>query len=187
MAGPTAKTFHWQIEHWATPTEFRRHLANHAPAVCGWVDRVVLHHTVRPLATEWRGRRSMEALARYYRDTMKWPSGPHLFIVHGAPNWLNNGIWQGTPMHLPGTHAGACNARSIGIEICGNFDDHAWPPLLENLVVDTVASFLAWRCLPAERVAGHRDCNSPKSCPGRAINLTTVRELVRRRIPEVLR
>lgn len=178
-------TFRSDIRQWRDGVEFRRHLAAHPPSLCGWVQRVVIHHTVKPLAVDWRGRRSMAALARYYAG-LGWDSGPHLFIVHGAPDHLHNGIWQLTALNERGTHAGECNASSIGVEVVGNFDAHAWPPLLENLVVDTVASFLAWRCLPAERVAGHRDCKSPKTCPGRAVNLTTVRELVRRRIPEVI-
>lgn len=176
--------FRADIRHWHDPLAFRWHLAAHSPAVCGWVQRVIVHHTVRPTATQWRGRRSMEALVRYY-TSLGWDSGPHLFICHGAPDPLQNGIWQLTSMAERGIHAGICNYGSIGVEVVGFYDAAPWPPLLEALVVDTLASFLNWRSLPTARIAGHRDCKSPKSCPGAAINLPTVRALVARRRTEV--
>jgi hypothetical protein len=179
-------TFRADIRQWRDGVEFRRHLAAYSPSVCGWVQNVILHHTVKPLAPQWRGRRSMAALVRYY-TSLGWDSGPHLFLVHGAPDYRDNGIWQLTALNERGIHAGTCNAHSIGVEVVGDFDRYGYPPLVERLVVDTVASFLVWRGLQPSAIAGHRDCGSPKTCPGRAVSLPVVRSLVAQRMPEVWR
>lgn len=180
-------TFRSDIRQWRDVAEFRRHLRAHDPRVCGWVVGVTLHHTVRPTAPMWRGRRTMAALARYYAG-LGWDAGPHLFLVHGAPNPADNGIWQLTALNERGVHAGPhCNATRIGVEVVGMFDRHTWPPLLEALVVDTLAAFCGWRGLRADSIIGHRDCGSPKSCPGAAVSLPVVRSQVAQRIPEVWR
>ena len=36
---------------------------------------------------------------------------------------------------------------------------------------DTLAALFGWRGLAVDALNGHRDCNSPKTCPGRAIQL----------------
>lgn len=168
--------FACQIEHWPTVVAFAAHLARHNPLLTNyWTQKIVLHHTVKPTPAQWRGYHSMANLARYYRDTMRWPSGPHLFVCHGAPNPADNGIWQLTPLNAQGTHAGVCNRDGIGIEVVGRYDDAPWPPVTRQLVLATVRALLTWRGLPVSAVVGHRDCGSRKSCPGRAIDLDAVR------------
>jgi hypothetical protein len=41
---------------------------------------------------------------------------------------------------------------------------------------------MTWGQFGAERVHGHRECNSPKTCPGAAINMVAVRSELRLRV-----
>lgn len=167
-------TFRADIRHWPTVAAFRAHLAQYDPAVCGWVKRVVLHHTVLPQPSGWRGLQSMRNLCRYYQG-LGWDSGPHLFLCVGAPDPDDDGIFQLTPLSERAIHANACNADGIGIEVVGNYNLQPWPPALDALVLGTAGAFIHWRHLPRTAVVGHRDCGSRKTCPGRAINLDMVR------------
>lgn len=172
-------SFAADIRHWPTLAEFEAHLAAHDPAIATWCDQVVYHHTYRPLRHQWHGRRTMDGLITYYRDTQGWPSGPHLFI---APD----GIWQLTPLNLPGTHAMAGNSRSWGIEVVGDYDIEEWPKPIAELALGAGAALLRWRGLPATRetVSPHSAYNPKKTCPGKEIDLDWVRrELARRLTP----
>lgn len=164
------------IRHWPNAAALAAHLAQYDPAICAWVAGLTIHHTIIPTAAQWRGHATMEGLKTFYSDK-GWDAGPHLFI---APD----GIWQLTPLNEPGIHAGRCNADHWGIEVCGNYDAAPWPPALAELVYGTLAALFRWRGLSADALNGHRDCNSPKTCPGRAIQLPAVRaELAKRLTP----
>jgi hypothetical protein len=170
--------FRMDVRQWRTVAAFRAHLAQYpAAATAPWAKGVVMHHTVRPLAADWRGATSMLALARFYKDTNKWSSGPHLFVASGTPDPRDAGIWQLSPLNAPGIHAGVCNASAWGIEVVGNYDADGWPPDVAALAQGAAAALLSWRGLvvTGATLKGHRDCNSPKTCPGTAINLEAVR------------
>jgi hypothetical protein len=110
----------------------------------------------------------------------QWSAGPHLFIVANAPNPVHDGIWQLTPLNVPGIHATVCNPNTWGIEVVGDFDQSPWDAQTRELVVGAVAELLKWRSIAVNptTVKGHRDCNSPKTCPGTAINLNDVRQWI---------
>jgi N-acetyl-anhydromuramyl-L-alanine amidase AmpD len=115
----------------------------------------------------------MQSLRRHY-ISIGWESAPHLFIARGSLNPNHDGIFQLTPLNLPGTHAGVCNRTTIGIEVVGNYDNEPWPESVEETVTAAIAHFLQWRNLPCTVIRGHRDCNSPKTCPGKAISIPDV-------------
>lgn len=117
----------------------------------------------------------MANLATYYRDRMKWPGGPHLFVCGDSPNPMDWGVWQGTPLNYQSIHSNNCNRDGIAIEVVGNYDQRPWSPATRQLVLGAVRALLAWRRLPAAAVVGHRDCGSKKTCPGKAIDLGAVR------------
>jgi hypothetical protein len=165
------------IRQWSTTDAFKSHLAQHSASVCSWVNFIVLHHTYKPVARDWRGLHSMHALKRYYMS-LGWSAGPHLFICHGAPNPAHDGIFQLTPLNMVGVHAGTCNPRSIGIEVVGNFDVDVWSDQLTTLVCTTIAHLMDWRGLPSLAITGHRNCNSPKTCPGQNVIIPDVRSTV---------
>ena len=166
------------IRHWPNAAALAAHLAQYDPAICAWVAGLTIHHTIIPTAAQWRGYSTMQGLKTFYSDK-GWDAGPHLFI---APD----GIWQLTPLNLPGIHAGRCNADHWGIEVCGNYDAAPWPQSLAELAYGAGAALLRWRGLNVTEstVTGHRECLNNKSCPGRAIQLPAVRaELARRLTP----
>ena len=166
-------SFAAEVRHWATPEDLAAYLAGRMPPP--WAVGATLHHTVLPLPSQWTGLGSMRNLVSYYRDTKKWPAGPNLFICVGAKHPEDDGIWQLTPLDTVGVHAGECNSERWGIEVVGRYDATPWPPALRDVVLGTVTALLHWRGLDARSVNGHRDCHSPKTCPGSAINLDSVR------------
>lgn len=148
----------------------------YSPAIAGWAKGVVLHHTWRPLPSQWQGQKSMEGLARFYAQK-GWDAGPHLFIVYGSPNGSDDGIWQLTALNEKGVHAGECNATKWGIEVVGDYDKRPWDVVTEYYVLGVVSALMKWKNLPITpySILGHRDCNSPKSCPGNTIDMAAVR------------
>jgi hypothetical protein len=125
----------------------------------------------------------MAAMARYYRDRLGWPSGPHLFLVAGAPNPAHDGIWAGTPLADIGVHATSANRYAIGIEIVGNYDREPWPSAVADLTYGTLTALARWGKMAPSRIIGHREVpGTIKSCPGRMIDMRVVRAEVGRRL-----
>lgn len=173
-------SFAIDIRQWKTVAEFKAHLAAHDPAICNWVQGLVVHHTWRPTQSQWRGRASVEGLKTFYENqNPPWDSGPHLFIATGSPNPADDGIWQMTPLNMQGTHARQCNPTTWGMEVVGDYMEQPWSTATRNLAVGAVSSLFQWRGLTVteQSLKGHRDCNKT-SCPGDAINLDDVRRWV---------
>lgn len=173
--------FDYDLRHWKTVEEFAAHLARHDPAVAPWAKGTTIHHTYVPRIDQWRGATSMEGTKNYYIGK-GWTSGPHLFIAYGSPNPADDGIWQMTPLNMRGTHAGICNSDFWGIEVVGDYDRAPWSAGLRALVVGATAALMQWRGLPVSTLSlcGHRDCKSPKTCPGSKIDMNDVRTWVTR-------
>jgi len=168
------KPFAWNVRYFPDVRLFSAYLDSIPRPT--WCSGLTLHHTLIPTASQWRGRTSMDALGRYYRDeapnpdgTKGWPSGPQLFV---GPD----GIWQGTPVNQRGTHAGVCNANRIGIEVVGDYDRREWPPSIAAWR-DRGAAALDWpgragdqrtpRLREYQDVPRQRDrsgCGSPRGC-----------------------
>lgn len=172
-------SFAADIRQWKTIEEFKAHLAAHDPAIAEWATGIIVHHTYRPLQSQWQGRQTMEGLKNYY-ISLGWDAGPHLFIAKNSPNPADDGIWQLTPLNMVGIHAGVCNSHNWGIEVVGDYDAKPWDDVTRSLVVNTCAALNEWRSIVvnANTLKGHRDCNSPKTCPGKAIDMDQVRRWV---------
>lgn len=140
-------------------------------------NKVVLHHTVSPTIQSWKGLKSMIGMQTYYRG-MGWVSAPHIYV---APD----GIWLATPMYDVGTHANECNATykngkligySIGVEMVGNYDEEKPSGVIWQLTKDVLGRLVDGLDLSiTEDILFHRDCNSSKTCPGRAVTKEWVR------------
>lgn len=173
-------TFAADIKRWSTVAEFAAYLQGYDPAIAAWAQGVTLHHTAIPTLAQWRGLASLKGAMGYYIG-LEWDAGPHLFLAKGSPNPAHDGIYQLTPLNMPGIHAGKCNSSMWGIEIVGRYDAAPWPAPLAEMVYGVTCALLNWRGLPAN-VKGHRECLPNKSCPGKAINMNTVRAEVARRL-----
>lgn len=142
--------------------------------------RLVLHHTWNPTVSSWRGKRSMQAMQRYYAGK-HWRSAPHIYVGPEA----DKNIWLFTPMRDVGVHAGTgnCNPQyiqtwrftdlqwySIGIELVGDYDKvKPSGPVLAGM--RAVLGGLSQRLgiAPIQLIAFHRDYTTEKSCPGWAV------------------
>lgn len=169
--------FRSDIRQWKSVADFRAHLGAHHPSVAWWALGVTLHHTWKPRRQDWRGFKSMESLRNFY-TAKGWDSGPHLFIAYGSPDPADDGIWQLTALNERGIHAGhPANLRHWGIEVVGDYDKEPWSIPLHDLVEGTTLALLDWRgiAVGSDSLKGHREWGSPKSCPGRAINMDIIR------------
>lgn len=173
--------FAWKTVHYQNLDAYLQALLPfHKPA---WISGITLHHTLIPTRAQWRGQHSMDNL-RFYYERLGWSSGPHLFLAKLTPGPFTDGIWAGTPLADPGTHAGKCNSSHIGIEIVGNYDNEPWPAEVADLVYSVTIALMRWGHIAPDHVHGHRECLRNKSCPGRAIKMDHVRaELTRRLAP----
>lgn len=167
--------FNADIKQFKTVAEFESHIK--MLALPDWTKGVVIHHTWKPVPTDWRGEKTMNALKKYY-EGLTWNAGPHLFICIGSPNPADDGIWQLTPLNAKGIHAGECNNTTWGVEIVGNYDLAPWSKELKKLVYETLAVLLQKinvKSVVKAVLRGHRECNSPKTCPGSKIDMDVVR------------
>lgn len=163
------------IRQWKSVQDFANHLKAHNSDIASWADGVVIHHTYRPLQSQWNGRATVEGLKNFYIGK-GWSAGPHLFVVANSPNPENDGIWQLTPLNLQGVHARQCNPYTWGIEVVGDYQSKPWDEKTKNLVVGAAGELCKWRGISvnSNTLKGHRDCNST-NCPGQAINMDDVR------------
>lgn len=147
----------------------RRELA-HKP------ERIVLHHSWRPTARDWRGGDTVRAIQQYHMhdSSTGWDDiGYHYLIGPDGSTWAGRG-----PLTI-GAHCGGRlpdgvrrvfgNKGSIGICLIGDFDR-------EEPTLDAIASLVAlinWlqreHGLRRDAIYGHCEAwsRAPKSCPGR--------------------
>lgn len=179
-------TFACDIRQWKTVEEFSAHLQAHNPNIAPWATGAIVHHTYRPLQSQWRGRATMDGLKNFYIGK-GWDAGPHLFIAANSPNPADDGIWQLTPLNMVGIHAGVCNSHYWGMEVVGDYDNEVWSEQTKHFAVAAIGELFKWRALSvtASSVKGHRDCNSPKTCPGNAIDLNNVRQWINSYIADI--
>lgn len=138
----------------------------------GWADSVCVHHTAAPsLAQRPHGFTIQHIInIQHFYEGLGWSSGPHLFIDEDQIFGMSS-LWR------RGVHAKSFNARSIGVEMLGNYD-HESPSSGRGLDViettaQTVAALLTRMELQADNdtVLFHRDDpKTSKSCPGELIN-----------------
>jgi hypothetical protein len=126
----------------------------------------------------------LDSIMRYYRDTLGWETGPHVFVDDLF-------VWLMTPMYYVGIHANEGNSYkrggalrySIGMEVVGAYDRVGWPPAIYNNVGYATACIkavlntdLVYTSAGQDRpdlhdpqLSGHRDYTTEKSCPGTMI------------------
>lgn len=173
-------TFDYVYKNWAGPTDFEVELL-HMPNI-PWAKGVTIHHSYIPSLEQWykhTPRQNLDGTAHYYQYEVDngagWSAGPHLFI---APD----GIYQMTPLAHAGIHATICNAHFWGIEVIGDYNEHYWSPQTEYNVLGVTAALLrkaGVTNISLDTLRGHRECNSPKTCPGTAVSMGEVRKRVR--------
>ncbi len=150
-----------------TPSEFERYVGR--LVFSRWRPQfVVVHNTGAPtLAQRPHGltEQHIQNLVSYYRDTMKWSAGPHVFVDQ-------NGMWVFTPLTTPGVHSPSWNAVTWGVETLGDYEtEHYADPIRANLVA-CLASLHAAAGLDSHTLRFHREdpLTTHRDCPGRGID-----------------
>lgn len=154
--------------HLKTIEDFNQYLSTKIPPK--WLTAIVVHHTLVPDVHEWRGKRSFDAILRYYK-MMGWTSYPHIFVATDG-NWVMNDVTR------KGTASNAANDFSIAVEVLGNYDRHHWQEPIKTSAVKTIAALLKWANLDIDDILTHRLYNPSKTCPGKAISLASIKALV---------
>jgi hypothetical protein len=128
---------------------------------------VVLHNTGAPTFAQWHdvpGAARMNNLQSYYRDTMKWSAGPHLFIA-------DDYIWAFTPLATQGVHSPSWNHVAWGVEMVGDYSTEVMPPALRANVISALATLHgALGIDPSTLKLHHEDpLTTHKDCPGTSV------------------
>jgi len=125
------------------------------------IDKIILHHTLDTVSQWKKGEVSCKYYKKMY-EAKGWKSGPHLFV---APE----GIWLFTDIQKQGRHANSGNKGSIGIEMVGRYDNKVPSGAIWKNAKAALKILLEKFSLKPKDIHFHREFNSQKSCPGKAI------------------
>ena len=143
--------------------------------VNGYKTEIVLHHSL----TKDSGTVSWDAIERYHRETNGWADIGYHFGVEEI-----NGVYYallGRPEHkrAAAVKEGMANEKGIHICLVGNFDLAPPPEAMIDLLVRRVLIPVTnrWQIKP-DKIFGHHDYASYKSCPGTQFPLDEIRRRV---------
>ncbi|MGD9497891.1 MAG: peptidoglycan recognition family protein, partial [Armatimonadota bacterium] len=142
-------------------------------AVSRRIDEVVIHHTWRPTAAQYRGIETVRAVRRYHVDVRGWSdNGYHVMI---GPD---GAIFLCRPLERAGAHVAGRNAHTVGVAYIANFDSDE-PASCRGLRAgyEVVAALLDRFGLPTRAIRFHREF-APKTCPGLKLGLAAFRQAV---------
>lgn len=132
---------------------------------------VVLHNTAAPTLAQWHsvpGQTRMTNLESYYRDSMQWSAGPHLFVADDL-------IWVFTPLTVSGVHSPSWNLISWGVEMVGDFSTEVFKSPQKDNVIRALAALHSAMGLDPNTLRLHRE--DPKTthlCPGSGVSKSDV-------------
>ena len=147
-----------------TMEEFAAHLKS--AAVTRRITEVWLHHTWRPLATEYRGLATWQGIDKYHREERGWAGG----IGYHVGTAKDKSVWLLRPLARSGAHVLNKNANSVGVVMVGDYDNED-PAQVVPTAARIVALLLERFGLGVDAVKFHREA-ATKTCPG-----TRVRKL----------
>jgi N-acetylmuramoyl-L-alanine amidase len=128
---------------------------------------VVLHNTFDPTLAHWHdapGEARMRNLQSYYRDTMGWSAGPHLFVADDL-------IWVFTPLTTSGIHSPSWNPISWGVEMVGDYSTEPFGPAVRDNAVSALAALHQLVGLDPNTLHFHKEDlkTTHKDCPGKNV------------------
>lgn len=138
------------------------------------IDEVVIHHTWRPTATDYRGIETVRSVRRYHMDVRGWSdNGYHVMVGPDGKVFLCR------PLQRAGAHVRGRNAHTIGVAMIADFDREE-PECYGGLRTchEVVAALLERFDLPISAIRFHREF-APKTCPGRKLALHAFRQAVK--------
>ena len=134
-------------------------------------EHLFIHHSL----TQDGKTVSMNAIRKYHTVELGWRDIGYHFIIELVNEEYE--IFVGRAMNDSGAHCrqDGMNHKSLGICCVGNFDKDSPPEELWDLCVRLTKSLMAVFNIPSNRVYGHREYASYKSCPGKKWNMDLFR------------
>lgn len=148
------------------------------------------HHTYRPHAGQWRGRATVDGMARYHRSLGWSDIGQHWTVGPDGSIWTGRDL-NAIPCSQTGFNTGALMYEMVG-NFCAPREPGSEPPY-DTLggaqlaaAVALSAAVVAIFHLPLSGVRFHRQLHlpgrpRPKSCPGDSIDYAWFAALVEER------
>lgn len=141
------------------------------------IDTIVVHQT----DSEDRGSFSPYYAANYHVNTNDWAGiGYHYFVTD------DGSVYQTNQDDIISYHASGYNTNSLSIAITGNHkctpDDDNFDLIAKekyNALVFVLAKISNKYNIPTEKIIGHSETGSPKSCPN--LNLEQLRADVKKK------
>jgi len=132
---------------------------------------IILHHSF----TEDSKTVSWGAIKRYHVKELRWTDIGYHFGIE-----LINDDYQILMGRMPGKYGAHCkefgmNSTSIGICFVGNFDIQRPNSILWEKGLELVRWLTEIYKIPRERVQGHRDYATYKTCPGLLFDMNNFR------------
>jgi hypothetical protein len=161
-----------------TPAAFEAYVAG--VVFSAWRPQfVVLHNTALPKLSQWHsvpGEQRMQNLENYYKNTMNWPAGPHLFVADDL-------IWVFTPLNVSGVHSPSWNSISWGVEMVGDYETEAFGPPVRDNAISALATLHAVLGLDPNSLRLHKeDPRTNHICPGKLVNKSDIIHAVQERL-----
>lgn len=126
---------------------------------------VVVHNTLVPTLAQWHSSLDdIEAQQRWFRNTLKWSAGPHLYVDP-------EGIWVFTPLTKTGVHSPSWNGVALGMEIVGDFDREVFKVMQRYNVIRALAAIhlkLGW-LVPSIKLHKEDPATTHTGCPGKNV------------------
>ncbi len=137
------------------------------------------HHSFRPSARQFRGRRTLVAIRRYHMR--RPPNGCGWIDVgyNGALFGPDGSIWTGRPLSRGGAHTIGHNMDGIGscLLINGNKEQpRDFPEMMESYY-GVLTAYCQTYGMGEHDIHPHSDF-STKTCPGRLVSIPAIREVV---------
>ncbi len=155
-------------EREVTMEQFRAHVD--AREVRRRIDEVVVHHTWKPAAADYRGISTVRGVRRYHTGVRGWSdNGYHVMV---GPD---GAIFLCRPIERSGAHVAGRNAHTIGVSFVANFDRDE-PEEYDGLASGhrVVAALLERFDLSTRDIRFHRQF-AHKTCPGLKLSLAQFR------------
>ncbi len=131
---------------------------------------VIVHHTWRPTASDYRGISTVQVVRRYHMNQRGWSdNGYHIMIGPSGDIFLCR------PMARSGAHCLGQNHHSIGLAYIADFDSEDPQDYPGTAVGQQVTAALLKRfSLTPDDIHFHREYAN-KSCPGKRLHLDEYR------------
>ena len=116
---------------------------------------LVVHHTASPKTT------TISQIKQWHKDRGFSDIGYHA-VIYG-----DGSLHRGRSEDTVGAHALGANTGSLGVSVCGNFENDPVGDMQYRRLVRVLAYWCSKYNIAASKIYGHRDVGStPTACPG---------------------